>query len=214
MAAAESIRTKHWNLHAASIQGGRPYMEDSHVILPAAPAAWRRADAVAVFDGVGGMPRGSQASAAARKGLEEAIRGAVSPADILDRLNLDVKATGGATTAVAAILGHDGVCDLVWCGDSNAHDARGRLTQPDQEDGFLTRALGLRDAKPHARRIEVARGQAILLCSDGVDGPVGAGELQRALAGPDDEAGLRSLMHAVEAAGAPDNATAVLARRL
>ena len=217
------LATPAWRIHARAERGKvRRTMQDAFAVLPDAPAAWRKCDAIAVFDGVGGLAHGAEAAGAAAAGLHEAVRLAVSPADIFAHLQNQVRATKGATTAVLALLPRSGgTGDLVWTGDSSAYgvDAEGGLAPlaaHDSEDGFLTQCLGLDGMAPHTARIEVRPGQAVLLCTDGVDGVVGRLPLHRLLQGPAsaDAALLDQVFAAVAAAGAPDNATLVLARRM
>jgi protein phosphatase len=76
----------------------------------------------------------------------------------------------------------------------------------------LTMAIGVSDAPRIAvRTIEPIPGSVLLICSDGLHGPVAEDTLCGILAGPGDlSAKCRSLIQAALDAGGPDNVTAVL----
>ncbi|MCA1819250.1 MAG: SpoIIE family protein phosphatase [Halobacteriales archaeon] len=215
------LSTPAWSIHARAERGERPSMQDAFAVLADVPCAWQRCDAVAIFDGVGGMAHGAEAAQAAADTLLDAIRSAKSPQDIFRHLQRVVQATGGATTAVVALLPRGaGDVEVLWAGDSAAYALERdgdlqALAPPDADEGYLTQCLGLDGVRPHVVPVQVAAGSALLLCSDGVDGVVGRLPLQPVLAGAasQDRGRLDQLMAAVATAGAPDNATAVLARR-
>jgi serine/threonine protein phosphatase PrpC len=214
------VATPGWAIQAAAAKGAtRPTMQDAIAIEPAVETGRGRVDAVGVFDGVGGMPRGAEAASAAAAGLRPAVAGAASPQAALERLQETVQRTRGATTAVVAWLGPAGAAEVAWCGDSAAYALDGRggvqpVTRPDAEGGFITQCLGLARMRPHAATLALPVGAAVLLCSDGVDGVVGPSLLRDALQpGGPDAPRLRAILAAVAAAGAPDNAAVVLARR-
>jgi protein phosphatase len=78
----------------------------------------------------------------------------------------------------------------------------------------VTRAVGAGDrADPSFAEVDLAAGDLILLCSDGLTRCVAEGEIARILAGaPAPEAACRGLVEAALAAGAPDNVSAVVVR--
>lgn len=78
----------------------------------------------------------------------------------------------------------------------------------------VTRALGTREqVEPTVTTHELVRGDLYLLCSDGLWGNVPEAELASNLAAASDlDAGARRLIEAANAAGGPDNITAVLVR--
>lgn len=216
------LATPAWSIHVRAVQGAvRSSMQDAHVVLAGVACAGRPCDVVAIFDGVGGHPRGGEAAKAAADAMPEAARTAASAADLLARLQPAVLATGGATTAVVVLLPRSGGrVELAWAGDSSAYalDATGALVSlaaPDSEDSKLTQCLGVEGVRPHAAAVEVPPEGAALACTDGVDSVLGALALQPVLAGPasQDRGRLDGLFEAIAAAGSPDNATCVLARR-
>ena len=113
---------------------------------------------------------------------------------------------------MVAFLGN--AASVVSVGDSAGYILEGdvpRLVVPrDRRDGMLTDCLG--DVAPRGHVRLVGLDQALLLCTDGVADVVPPDELARVLAASPGrwDRSLRRLMDAVEKAGAPDNATAVL----
>lgn len=209
-----------WAIVAAAAKGStRSTMQDAIALEVAVETGRGRVDAVGVFDGVGGMPRGAEAASAAATGLRQALAGTASAQAALESLQEPVRRTRGATTAVIAVLGPDGAVEVAWCGDSSAYalDASGALqplSRPDAQAGYLTQCLGLPGMRPHAVSHALRPGDAVLLCSDGVDGVVSPEVVRTALQGGGRDAQkLRAILAAVAAAGAPDNAAVVLARR-
>jgi serine/threonine protein phosphatase PrpC len=77
---------------------------------------------------------------------------------------------------------------------------------------LVTRAIsGARDLDVETRRVSVARGDRLLLCSDGLSSVVTDQEIGQVLAGAgDDGAACEMLIRAANAAGGPDNITVVL----
>lgn len=209
-----------WAIQAAAAKGAtRSTMQDAIALEVAVEAGRGRFEAIGVFDGVGGMPRGAEAASAAAAGLRQALSGTSSPQAALESLQEPVRRTRGATTAVIAVLGAGGAVEVAWCGDSSAYaldpgGALQALSRPDAQGGYLTQCLGLPGMRPHAVSLTLRPGDAVLLCSDGVDGVVPPEVLRDALQGGGRDAqGLRAILAAVAAAGAPDNAAVALARR-
>ncbi len=217
---ARRIRLEGWDLFVISEQGAvRPRMEDAWAFHSRSNGA---GPVIGVFDGIGGHPNGGQAASAAAASLAEAIEGAASPLGILAGLNAAVLRTGGGTTAALAMLppspGRVGTILSVGDGNAWAVGADGnleQLTRPDvSRTGALTDWLGRRDAGGSAYQL-VADVREVLLCTDGVDGVATNHEMRAAcnpaLGPPSDR--LENLWKAVQARGAPDNATMVLAGR-
>jgi PPM family protein phosphatase len=145
---------------------------------------------------------------------------------------------GMGTTATAALL-DGGILYLVHVGDSRAYLIRdGRITQVTEDHSVvaemvrrgtlsadaaerhparhvITRALGVDadDLDIDALRVDLAPGDVILLCTDGLSGPVEDDEI---LGIVDTTTGLQdaaaALVERANAAGGPDNVTVVLAR--
>jgi protein phosphatase len=191
--------------------------------------------AVEPLAGLDGREMASPAEAA--EALAEAVRQA--NAAILDRATGDPALWGMGTTLTAAALAGDHHLQLGHVGDSRAYllrdgsleqltsdhtvvgelVRRGRLT-PEQaaihpERSILTRAVGLDPRIPvdTPDPLELAPGDQVLLCSDGLTEAVGDAEIAQVLgAEPDGDAACRSLIDAANAAGGPDNITVVLLR--
>lgn len=197
----------------------RPEQQDRLVVLDGAPTPWGPLDVLAVFDGMGGMPRGGEASRAAADALPGALAGADDGIDVLRRLNEAVRPTGGGTTAVVAVL--DGATvHLATVGDSAAYrfgDAGLELLLPKDAVGptSLTDFLGNRTMEGHTRELEAQAGDILLLCSDGVDGVLGPTDLEPYLdlARTDAKHGVERMFADIRAAGMPDNAAAAVAVR-
>lgn len=144
---------------------------------------------------------------------------------------------GMGTTATAALL-DGGILYLVHVGDSRAYLIRdGRITQVTEDHSVvaemvrrgtlsadaaethparhvITRALGVAtDLEIDALRVDLAPGDVILLCTDGLSGPVDDEDI---LGIVDSTMGLQdaavALVDRANAAGGPDNVTVVLAR--
>ena len=175
--------------------------------------------------------------AEAAEALAEAVRQA-HPASI-DRATGDPELWGMGTTLTAAAVAGDHHLQLAHVGDSRAYlfrdgsleqlttdhtvvgelVRRGRLT-PEQaaihpERSILTRAVGLDPRVPvdTPDPLDLAPGDQVLLCSDGLTEVVPDVTLAQLLAAdPDGEATCRSLIDAANSAGGPDNITVVLLR--
>ncbi|MFM8827695.1 MAG: Stp1/IreP family PP2C-type Ser/Thr phosphatase [Actinomycetota bacterium] len=149
----------------------------------------------------------------------------------------DPDLTGMGTTATAALL-EGGILYLVHVGDSRAYLIReGRIIQVTQDHSVvaemvrrgalsadaaeshparhvITRALGVdADIDIDALRVDLEPGDVVLLCTDGLSGPVGDGDiLELVEAAPTLEQAAEQLVQRANAAGGPDNVTVVLAR--
>jgi len=142
----------------------------------------------------------------------------------------------GTTVSAAGMVG-DAII-LAQVGDSRAYIHRGAtLTQVTRDQSIaaalvhsgrmtpreakqtvhanmILQALGVKeDVDPSISLVEVRRGDALLLCSDGLHGPVDDDKLRATLcACPDLDEAADTLIRLAHAAGAPDNVTAVIAR--
>ncbi|MBL6633770.1 MAG: Stp1/IreP family PP2C-type Ser/Thr phosphatase [Thermoleophilia bacterium] len=144
---------------------------------------------------------------------------------------------GMGTTATAALL-EGGILYLVHVGDSRAYLIRGgRIIQVTDDHSVvaemvrrgalsadaaethparhvITRALGVdADLQIDALRVDLEPGDVVLLCTDGLSGPVGDEQIREAVeeaATLEDAAA--ALVDRANAAGGPDNVTVVLAR--
>lgn len=142
----------------------------------------------------------------------------------------------GTTMTAAAMFGPDVV--IVQVGDSRAYIRRGPLLQqltmdqnvvghmiangqirPDQAKqvrarNMLLQAIGVQErVGPDLVRVRVQPGDVLLLCSDGLTGPLEDREVLDLLMRHDDPArGCRALTEAACAAGGPDNVTVAVMR--
>jgi serine/threonine protein phosphatase PrpC len=198
-------------------------MEDAWQALFDQPCAGQRVHALAVFDGLGGLPHGQEAAWAAAEGLEAALARAPGPERLLAELHEAVRVTGGTTTAVVAVAPAAGAgpVRVAGVGDSSAWclDAAGRARRVlplDLSGEGVTDCLG-RDLPPrgHAAAVELPAGRSLLLCTDGVDGVAAPASLAGLLRAP--PASLRDAMAAlleeVVERGGPDNAAATVLHR-
>ena len=188
----------------------------------------------AVADGLGGHQGGEVASAAAVAPLA-----ALDGRELIDQAAGDPGLWGMGTTVTAAAVAGDRHLQLAHVGDSRAYllrdgsleqlttdhtvvgelVRRGRLT-PDQaaihpERSILTRAVGLDPRIPvdTPDPLELAPGDQVLLCSDGLTEAVPDPRIAELLtSGPDGDAACRALIDAANDAGGPDNITVVLIR--
>ena len=172
----------------------------------------------------------------------EALAAAVGEANraILQRAREDRALWGMGTTVTAAAVAADRLLQLAHVGDSRAyllrgggplrqltedHTAvaeavgRGLLTRAQAavhpQRGVVTRAVGLDpgvrvDTPPP---LELAEGDQVLLCSDGLTEVVDEERIAEVLAGQaDGDGACRALIAAANDAGGPDNVTVVLLR--
>lgn len=165
--------------------------------------------------------------------LKSAVEGANRA--ILAEVTIHPEEEGMGTTCTAAVFGPDHVA-VAQVGDSRAYLWRGgrlALLTRDQtmaaqlvEDGFLdpaelehfpyrhvlTQALGSRGVEPVITDVALEEGDRILLCSDGLHGPVADDAIAAILRASDDPAhAARALIAAALSAGGPDNVTVVVA---
>lgn len=217
----------------------RPQNEDALVCRP-------EAGLFAVIDGMGGEEAGEVAAAIAAAALAE-VPGAPRQANelvlvqALDRARERILAEQQAeprhgqmgAVATAVRFADDGrTVAIAHVGDTRVYrvGARGveRLTDdhlaPEPAAGSgkrpVTRDLGRRDLRSSdidRRQVTVARGELLVLCSDGLYDPVGdeglAEELRRVHAeGMEPDAAAARLVALALARGGPDNVTVVVVR--
>lgn len=149
----------------------------------------------------------------------------------------DPDLAGMGTTATAALL-EGGILYLVHVGDSRAYLIRGgRITQVTEDHSVvaemirrgtlsadaaenhparhvITRALGVDSAvEIDALRLDLEPGDVVLLCTDGLTGPVEDDAILEVVeSSPGLEDAAAALVDRANAAGGPDNVTVVLAR--
>ena len=146
----------------------------------------------------------------------------------------DSARSGMGTTLTALLLRADHAL-LVHIGDSRAYLLRGdELTQLTQDHSLvaemvregrlapdearlhpyrsvLSRALGTEpDVEVDEFRVDLQTGDVLLLCSDGLSGPVPPDKLRKGLAAGDPEKAARRLVDEALRHGGPDNITAVV----
>ena len=170
----------------------------------------------------------------------EGVVGAVRAANarIFERSLTDPAVAGMGTTATVALVDEQtGTMTLAHVGDSRAYRYRdgeleqlttdhslvaelvrtGRLTEAEAavhpHRSVITRALGTEaDVEVDTRTLELAAGDVVLLCSDGLSAMVRDDEIARLLesAGGDPYVAAETLVQAANAAGGDDNVTVVL----
>jgi protein phosphatase len=171
---------------------------------------------------------------------EEGVAGAVRTANarIFERSLTDPAVAGMGTTATVALVDeHAATLTLAHVGDSRAYRYRdgaleqlttdhslvaelvrsGRLTEAEAavhpHRSVITRALGTEaDVEVDTRTLDVAAGDLVLLCSDGLSAMVRDEEIARRLeeSGLDPYAAAETLVRAANAAGGEDNVTVVV----
>ena len=186
----------------------------------------------AVADGMGGHPAGDVASAVAIAHLKDVLGdydGSDPAAEVsraLDDAHAAVLAAaeddparhGMGTTAVVALV----TSEEAWVGhvgDSRCYLlASGEGLRPVTEDhgagGYLTQALGLeRGIKPDVARVQLAAGDRLLLCTDGLTNMVDDAQIGAILRESDAaQAACDALTTAALDAGGVDNVTLVVIR--
>jgi serine/threonine protein phosphatase PrpC len=178
--------------------------------------------------------------AGAAGGDADAVAGAVRAANarIFERSLTDPAVAGMGTTATVALVDeHAGTLTLAHVGDSRGYRYRegvleqlttdhslvaelvrtGRLTEAEAavhpHRSVITRALGTEaDVEVDTRTLELAPGDLVLLCSDGLSAMVRDEEIARLLGKSerDPYAAAEALVRAANAAGGEDNVTVVV----
>ena len=170
-----------------------------------------------------------------REGLTEAIRAAHD--DIVKQAQENEVFGGMGCTVVAVLL--DGVeYEVAWVGDSRAYLWDGRLTQITQDHSYvrslvsrgaitqeeakthparhlITRCLGINDQEGplevEIRRGRFSRGQALLLCSDGLTDELTDSEIEEVIAvNASAQDRVDSLVESALDHGGNDNVTAIV----
>jgi serine/threonine protein phosphatase PrpC len=157
--------------------------------------------------------------------------------EILHRAQAEPEHAGMGSTVIAVSMVAGGA-SYVAVGDSRLHRWRqDALTQLSEDDTWvaamvragaaagsvrhhqmrhmLTKALGsVAELAPQVRDLQLDPGDLLLLCSDGLHGPLGDDGIARVLAArsADLDATASALIDAANAAGGPDNITVVLVR--
>jgi serine/threonine protein phosphatase PrpC len=183
----------------------------------------------AVADGMGGHVGGEIASRYTVKRLATQQCGNEGDiAGLLAEINAELYATmraghsllGMGTTVVGLILA---ATRVVWfnVGDSRLYEcSQGRLEQlsvddvpPGPRSGLITQTLGgapyFAPIAPHIGGRELMLPARFLLCSDGLTDMLDDVEIERALAGSDEDA-VRALFAAAMQAGGADNVSAIM----
>ena len=184
----------------------------------------------AIADGMGGAQAGELASRLAATAIEEAgaavadgegVVGAVRAANarIFERSLTDPAVAGMGTTATVALVDEQsGTMTLAHVGDSRAYRYRdGELEQLTTDHSLVaelvrTGRLTEADVEVDTRTLDLAAGDVVLLCSDGLSAMVRDDEIARLLegAGGDPHLAAETLVQAANAAGGDDNVTVVL----
>jgi serine/threonine protein phosphatase PrpC len=198
---------------------------------PAGDVAARVA-AVSIKDGL--AEAGIEVVDAPGRSLESALAGANRA--ILNEVHDHPHEKGMGTTCTAVVVSPERL-SVAQVGDSRAYLLRdGRLAlltrdqtmaaqlvdagalKPEQVETFpyrhvLVQALGSeRSVRPVITDVDVREGDRVLLCSDGLHGPVGDDAIAAILKVPGDAAhAAQALIAAALAAGGPDNVTVVVA---
>ncbi|MCC6994989.1 MAG: serine/threonine-protein phosphatase [Deltaproteobacteria bacterium] len=186
-----------------------------------------------------GKPNDEAAVLARREGLAELLYQAIMAANtrIWDASVAERARSGMGTTASATTLIDEHLV-IAQVGDSRAYLFRnGALTQVTRDQSLagaliesgtldqaqakdfihsnvILQALGVEpDVAPTLSSIALCRGDVVLICSDGLSGPVYDDQMQSILGAESDLAkACDQLIEAAKEEGAPDNVTVVLAR--
>jgi serine/threonine protein phosphatase PrpC len=217
----DELSVRHGPLEAVSVRNQRDEQQDAVLIGP---------HVAAVADGIGGHPRGAEAARTALAAIavtvtgptgEEGLRAAVQAAQKAVAALADGPYRNPGTTVVVAVAGHEGTSlHGAWLGDSRAYliagDGSVTCLTEDHTDlfGGLLGALGAHGEDvsnvPGTFTVAAGTGARLLLCSDGVHGPIEQDDAWSGAALPELLAeGLTDLVSAVAGRGS-DNATAVL----
>ena len=169
-------------------------------------------------------------------GRELADAAEMANAAVYERAQSSAERAGMGTTLTALVLEGD-TAHFVHIGDSRGYLLRdgelqqvsddhslvaemvrdGRLSEADAavhpHRSILSRALG---TEPRGRidefAVDLLAGDVLLLCSDGLSGPVSADAIRAALAQPDPQEAAHRLIREARHRGGPDNITAVVVR--
>jgi serine/threonine protein phosphatase PrpC len=185
---------------------------------------------MAVADGLGGHPCGDLASQTAVASLRSNVAGGPPDGDnrgewltsvlltaheaVLAEAGDDPERAGMATTVVIAVVG-DASATVAHVGDSRAYLLTGGALQPVTRDhglgGYITQALGLdRAISPDIADLELASGDRLLLCSDGLTNMVDDAGVEELLGTGDVAGAVDALVEAALANGGIDNISVIV----
>lgn len=188
------------------------------------------AGVVAVADGLGGHPCGDLASQTAVASMRDTLTdGPPEGTDngewlttalltaheaVLAESGNDPERAGMATTAVVAAV-NDGQATVAHVGDSRAYLLSAGSLQPVTRDhgmgGYITQALGLdRSIAPDVVHLDLAPGDRLLLCTDGLTNMVDDKGVALLLGKGDVAEAVDGLVEAALANGGIDNVTVIV----
>lgn len=173
----------------------------------ASRVAIERVDAVATGSALGDGTAAGDLLARSLQEAHEAIRDAAA---------VEASRTGMGTTAVVAhVEPAEREVRLAHVGDSRAYLLRdGKLRQVTQDHvgpfGGISQALGLDRVDPDTIRLDVAPGDRLLLCTDGLTDMLGDAEIERVAIEGEAQAAVDALVQAALDRGGIDNVTVVL----
>lgn len=176
-----------------SLRGARPKNDDF-------AKRSRRGDFFALSDGIGGAPHGNLISELACREAVRVYDGGADPWDAFDAsahvafLTAEgLEAGDGATLLLAERVGT--LLTVLTAGDTRAFLYRGGILAPITSNGRADPALGYRynalgkavgagsdPVEPDVHTIKLQRGDVVVLCTDGVWEPLGAGGMADVLA--------------------------------
>ncbi|TCT02479.1 PP2C family protein-serine/threonine phosphatase [Aquabacter spiritensis] len=231
-ASAERANAPPLRASAASLQGaGRERNQDAYLCAP-------DHGLFVLADGVGGLAAGERASWGIIRTFENALplppawEARVQSAEAcIRRANADLFEDGrnakppfvmGSTLVALLVEGEHAAC--LWAGDSRLYLLRERILTQVTEDHsawvslhhtggkrpVLTRAVGVEpEIEIESCVISLRQGDVLLLCSDGVSGPVGHDRMTHLLQDRTGDSAAR-LVQEAQHAGGRDDATAIV----
>ena len=202
----------------------REVNEDAVAVLP-------EAGTLLVADGLGGHAAGEVASRLAVDTLRARLAGLDTVPDdevgsrlvaallaaseaVADAAAQDPDRYGMGTTAVTAHL-RRGRAWVAHVGDSRAYRYGGpgleQLTRDHGSGSLLLQALGLGDVVPDVAVLDLAQGDRLLLCTDGLTDTTDEAEIARLVAQGDPQEACDALVAAALRGGGIDNVTVAVA---
>lgn len=227
--------TSHWEIQGVAERGVRERLEDCWIAGTSAGFAGEVAYA-AVFDGVGGLAQGDEASATAAQAVAMALalrwpgqsaHELVSEA--LEAANAAVTELGGPATTAVLVVVIGGIATVGWVGDSRAlvlntmeqtllpltSDHRGVRGDEAAPHEVITRWLGQGEAcVPEFATARLDPGDSIVLLTDGVHGVLEPDEIIDQLLLDAASCPAARVVSAALDGGSLDNCTCVLMRPL
>lgn len=182
---------------------------------------------VVVADGMGGLPEGSRAAAAATRTAAEyldggerfTVAGARDAATLADRAVTGLRDGPGhgpgATVVIAGTSTETGELVGAWLGDSRAFHVppSGPIVALTHDhaapDGKLTRYAGSGES-PSTFSVPAHEGGLVVVCSDGVSGVLSPGRIRTETQGVAPDVATGRLVACASAAGSTDNLTAAV----